>query len=70
MSIEEITSMVREMENETKAIKLQLFRLCWFMRGGMTIEQAYLTDNEDREVIDKLIESNLETTRETKLPFF
>jgi hypothetical protein len=40
------------------------------MRGGMTIEQAYNIDSEDREIIGKLIEGNLETTNKTKLPFF
>lgn len=58
------------MEKEIKATKEELFKMCWFMRGGMTIEQAYELDQQDREVIAKLIESNLETTQKTKLPFF
>jgi hypothetical protein len=40
------------------------------MRGGMTLSEAYETTPEDREVITKLIEENLKTTNETKLPFF
>jgi hypothetical protein len=36
----------------------------------MTISEAYLLDHTDREVISKLIESNLETTKESGLPFF
>ena len=40
------------------------------MRGGITIEQAYNLDYEDRQIISAIIESNLETTKETKLPFF
>ncbi len=40
------------------------------MRGGMTLTEAYDTDPEDRELIAKLIESNIETTNKTKLPFF
>ena len=58
------------MEKEVKAIKEELFKMCWYMRGGMTIEQAYLLDQIDRDVISKLIESNLEITNKTKLPFF
>jgi hypothetical protein len=58
------------MEKEVRAIKDEVFKMCWFMRGGMTIEQAYNTDPEDREVVSKLIENNLEITEKTKLPFF
>jgi hypothetical protein len=58
------------MEKEVRAIKEELIKLCWFMRGGLTLTEAYDTDPEDRELIGKLIESNLETTNKTKLPFF
>ena len=58
------------MEKEIRAIKEELIKLCWFMRGGLTLTEAYDTDQEDRELIAKLIESNLETTNKTKLPFF
>jgi hypothetical protein len=58
------------MEKEVRAIKEELIKLCWFMRGGLTLTEAYNTDPEDRELIGKLIESNLETTNKTKLPFF
>ncbi len=44
--------------------------MCWFMRGGITLIEMYNTDYSDREVIAKLIESNLETTNKTKMPFF
>lgn len=40
------------------------------MRGGLTLEEAYNTDYQDREIIAKLIESNLEIANKTRLPFF
>jgi hypothetical protein len=58
------------MELETKAVKEDLLRICWFMRGGVTISEAYNLDFQDRELIGKIIESNLETTKESGLPFF
>lgn len=70
LSIEEIIKLSDKMEKEVKAIKEELFRMCWFMRGGMTLQEAYQTDYLDRELITALIESNLETTTKTKLPFF
>ena len=58
------------METETKAIKLDLFKMCWYMRGGMSMTEAYLTDVDDRSIIADIIKENLETTKETQLPFF
>jgi hypothetical protein len=58
------------MEGEVKAIKDELFKLCWFMRGGITIEQAYMLDLDERKIIGKIVESNLETTQKSGLPFF
>jgi hypothetical protein len=40
------------------------------MRGGITIEQAYQLDQEDRNIVFKIIEENLETTKKSGLPFF
>ena len=40
------------------------------MRGSLTVEQAFQLDYESREIIQKLIEDNLETTKNTGLPFF
>lgn len=40
------------------------------MRGSLSIEQAFMLDYNDRMIISDIIEENLETTKETKLPFF
>ena len=70
LSLDEINQLAQDMENETKAIKSDLFKLCWFMRGGVTISEAYELDMQDRELIGKIVEGNLETTKSSGLPFF
>ena len=44
--------------------------MAWYMRGSLSIEQAFMLDYNDRMIISDIIEENLETTKETKLPFF
>ena len=66
----DILKLVDDMEKESRAIKSELIKMCWYMRGGITFEEMYQTDREDRELIAKLISENLETTKETRLPFF
>ncbi len=58
------------MDEEVKGLKKEILTLCWYMRGGITYEEAmYLSFNE-RKLIHELIEDNLETTKKTKMPFF
>ena len=40
------------------------------MRGGATYEDVLNMSSEERKVISKLIEENLETTKKSGLPFF
>lgn len=68
--LEKILDEVRILENESKRLKYELSKLCWFMRGGMSLTEAYETCPEDREVIMKLIEENLETAKKTNQPFW
>lgn len=58
------------MEKEVEAYREELYRCCWFMRGGVTIEQLFSTDVKDVEIIQKIISKNLETTKESGMAFF
>ena len=70
LNLEEVTKLLNDMEKEVKAIKTELFKLSWFMRGGLPMDLAYQTDPQDRELMGKIIEDHLETTGKTRLPFF
>jgi hypothetical protein len=58
------------MENECKNFRLDLFKMAWYMRGSMTLDETFLTAPEDREIMSKMIKENLETTKKSGLPFF
>jgi hypothetical protein len=68
--MEEIHKEVKKLEDESKALKKELYKLAWFMRGALTFEQAYLLDVADRDIIGEIVQENLETTKESQLPFF
>ena len=68
LPIEEIEKEVKKLENESKALKHEIFKLAWFMRGSINIEQAYALDVEDREIITKIIIENIENSKTTGLP--
>ena len=65
-----IENLVKDYEKDTKAIKNDLFKICWYMRGSVSIEAAHNLTVEDRELISNIIEDNLETTKKSGMPFF
>jgi hypothetical protein len=70
LSLEEIQKLSESMEKEAKALKNQIYQMMWFMRGSITISEAFELESEDLEIIGKIIKDNLETTKKTRLPFF
>jgi hypothetical protein len=58
------------MEKESADIKKSALSLTWYMRGGVSYEDILNMSYEERVMINKLIDSNLETTKKTQLPFF
>jgi hypothetical protein len=61
---------VEGLDKEAKSIKTELLKLCWYMRGSITIDDAFALTYEDREIISEIIKENLETTKKSGLPFF
>jgi hypothetical protein len=58
------------METECQQIKTEAIRFSWYMRGGLTYDQALALSHGDRQIIGNLIKENLETTKKSGLPFF
>ena len=67
---EEIIAFLEGLDQESKAIKEELLKMCWYMRGGLTYEESMYLSREEREIIAALIGENLETTKKSGLPFF
>lgn len=61
---------VDRLEKESKQIKFDLAKLCWFMRGGLSLTEAYDLSVEDREIMSTLVKENLDTAKKTGQPFW
>jgi hypothetical protein len=58
------------MEAECNAIKKNALSLSWYMRGGASYSDILNMSTQERKDITELINSNLETTKKTQMPFF
>ena len=45
-------------------------KICWYMRGGISLDEAFALTYADKEIISSIIKENLETTKKSGLPFF
>ncbi len=67
---EQIQELIEEMENEVTEIKRSAIQFSWHMRGGISYNDIMNMSHEERKMISELIKSNLETTKQSKLPYF
>lgn len=70
MDSDRISRMVDDMEKEALSIKNENLKMCWYMRGGLTYNEAMHLGHHEREMIGSIIKENLETTKKTGLNFF
>ena len=66
----EIIKTLKDMENNTKDLKHELLKVCWYMRGGLSYSEANALSPTEREIIAGLVKENLETTKKSGQPFF
>jgi hypothetical protein len=58
------------MDKDCQNIRQEAIKMSWFMRGGLTYDQAMALGIQERELVNELIKDNLETTKKTNMPFF
>jgi hypothetical protein len=58
------------MEKESNSIRREAMQMSWYMRGGLSYDQALQLSVGERQLINELIKGNLETTKKSGLPFF
>ena len=70
LSDSEIEELIEKYENEIKEIKYRLYKTGWIMRGFVSYHDLMHTlSREDIIIMTDIINENLETTKESGLPF-
>jgi len=70
LSNEQVVEYLNSLDKESKAIKKDLLKMCWYMQGGLTYDEAFNLSSQERDIINDIIKDNLETTKKSKMPFF
>lgn len=65
-----MSDLIDQMDQEADNIRRQGLRMSWYMRGGATYDDVMNMSHSERTMIGDLIKDNLETTKNSRLPFF
>jgi len=70
LGAEEIEGYLESLERESKALKDEALRFTWWMRGGLSYDEAIMLSQQERELVNTIIKENLEATKKSGMPFF
>ena len=70
MDSDKIAKMIDQMDNDITGIRQEAMQMSWYMRGGISYEQALQLSSAERDIISKIIKENMDTTKKSGLPFF
>ena len=59
---------MEDLEKESKALIKQITEICWYMRGGISREEAWSLSFIERQEVFKLINENIKRTKDAKMP--
>lgn len=70
LSNSDIIKYLEYLEKTVSGIKEEIFKISWYMRGGVTANDLfYIYGYEDRKIMSGIIKENIDTTIKTKLSF-
>lgn len=67
---DKVLKLINDYEKDVEEIKKGALSMAWYMRGGVSYEDVLNMSQSERLAISAIIESNLETTKNSQLPFF
>jgi hypothetical protein len=62
--------MLNDYDKESKALKNEALKISWYMRGGISYDDAMALSTDERIIINNIINDNMEVTKKTGMPFF
>ena len=67
---EQIVALLEKLDKQSRALREEAIKFSWYMRGGITYDEAFMLSANERDIIGKIIKENLDTTKKSGLPFF
>ena len=56
----EVLKYLQSLQQELRDIEKQVFEICWYMRGGISLTEAWSLSFDQRTTVMEIINSNIE----------
>jgi hypothetical protein len=56
------------LESQVKNLKYNIYKVAWYMRGGVQAVDLFNSDVDDISILYKIVEENIETAKKTGQP--
>ena len=63
----EVFKYLQQIQSEARDIEKQVFEICWYMRGGISLTEAWTLSFDQRSTIMDIINANVERTKSSGL---
>jgi hypothetical protein len=64
----EVDEIFQEMSSESKALMKQIIDITWYMRGGVSYDEAWGLSPIERKRMIELIKDNIQRTHDSGMP--
>ena len=66
---EQMNQKIARLEKQCAGIKEEIFKISWYMRGGVSSDDLFWKYTiEDRKIMSSIINTNLENTKTARMP--
>lgn len=70
MKSDQIDDYLEKLRKAASSIEEDLVDITFFMRGGITLNEAFQLTPNQREAVSKRVKQNFELTEKTKMPLY
>ena len=70
MGDSDVIAYLKDFDSQVKNLKLEIMKICWFLRGGMSWNEALVLSPDERTIVSQLVKENMDTTKKSGQPFF
>jgi|TARA_Y100001937_G_scaffold45087_1_gene63345 hypothetical protein len=56
------------MEKDLRALTRQIHEMCWYMRGSISLSEAWMMESQDRADVFAFVKDNMERYKKSMVP--
>jgi predicted Zn-ribbon and HTH transcriptional regulator len=57
--------MLKQFDTEADTIRENIFKIVWYMRGGINLDQAFMLNQKEQKIIYDIVSENIKNTEKS-----